>query len=311
MIKQIAVGVATYVPGARRFFTRGTGGTDSARYCYSVWLRHLAMAKAHGLNTAPQVVAELGPGDSLGIGLAALISGCEHYNAFDVMEYANTDRNLKVFDELVSLFRSHASIPSEEEFPNLKPLIDRYDFPADVLDDRRLQRALNEARLQRIRESILCPHADGAMIQYRAPWQDGSILRSESVDMIYSQAVLEHVEDLQHAYRTMRLWLKPGGYMSHQIDLKSHGLSDAWNGHWQYSDLTWRLMRGNRPWLINREPHSRHLAIMQQEGFRVVWNHAFKLDSSLRPPDLAKRFKGMSNDDLTTSGVFVQAVKTA
>ena len=33
-------GIATYLPGATR--VRATGGTDSARYCYSVWLRHLA-----------------------------------------------------------------------------------------------------------------------------------------------------------------------------------------------------------------------------------------------------------------------------
>ena len=31
------------------------------------------MAKANGLNPYPEVVAELGPGDSLGTGLAALI----------------------------------------------------------------------------------------------------------------------------------------------------------------------------------------------------------------------------------------------
>src|SRR5689334_3926898 len=53
----------------------GTGGSSSARYCYSVWLRHLSMAARLGLNTDPKDVAELGPGHSIGVGLAALLSG--------------------------------------------------------------------------------------------------------------------------------------------------------------------------------------------------------------------------------------------
>jgi len=80
-LKQLIFGMATFVPGIYQLRAKGTGGTDSARYCYSVWLRHLVMAKRNGLNPYPRIVAELGPGDSLGIGLAALISGCDKYFA--------------------------------------------------------------------------------------------------------------------------------------------------------------------------------------------------------------------------------------
>lgn len=44
-LKQLIYGVASFVPGVIRLCAKGTGGTDSARYCYSVWLRHLVMAK--------------------------------------------------------------------------------------------------------------------------------------------------------------------------------------------------------------------------------------------------------------------------
>ena len=102
-IRPLLTGIASYVPGLYKFSStaRGTGGTNSARYCYSVWLRHLFMAKLNGLTTHPDVIAELGPGDSLGIGLAALLSGANKYYAFDAVQYATNKRNFEIFYELV------------------------------------------------------------------------------------------------------------------------------------------------------------------------------------------------------------------
>jgi SAM-dependent methyltransferase len=267
------------------------------------------MAKGNGLNPFPKTVAELGPGDSLGIGLAFLISGCEKYFAFDVVAHANAERNLKIFDKLVDLFRNREPIPGDDEFPKVRPYLDEYRFPADILDENRLQSALEKSRLEKIRESIIYPQNHDSLIQYMVPWYDASILDEESVDMIYSQAVLEHVDDLLNAYKAMNLLLKPNGYMSHQIDFGSHGTADEWNGHWAYSDFTWKLLKGRRPYLLNREPYSRHLSILNEEGFQVVYDRTVKLESNLTREDLASRFKSISDDDLTTSGAFIQAVK--
>ena len=38
------------MPGVNQLREKGTGGTNSARYCYSIWLRPLVMAKKNGLN---------------------------------------------------------------------------------------------------------------------------------------------------------------------------------------------------------------------------------------------------------------------
>ena len=72
-------GVASLPPVKRILMNKakGTGGSISASYCYSVWLRHLVTTAGCGLNCNPRTVAELGPGDSLGVGLAALLSGAE------------------------------------------------------------------------------------------------------------------------------------------------------------------------------------------------------------------------------------------
>ena len=307
------LGAATYLPGLNRVRAKratGTGGTDSARYCYSVWLRHLALARENGLcRSAPNQVAELGPGDSIGVGLAALISGTEVYCGLDLIQFANCQRNLAIFDELVGLFRARAMIPGDDEFRELKPRITSNAFPSEILPEHRLVRALSTHRLKHIREALTAPNGEGP-VRYAAPWFNSEIIRRESVDMLFSQAVLEHVQDLQSTYDAMHLWLKPDGYMSHQIDFRSHNLTSEWNGHWAHSDWKWKMIKGNRAhYSLNREPHSTHVTLLRKAGFKIVSDQRLHKPSRLRHTQLARRFRGMTAEDLTTSGAFIQAVK--
>src|SRR5688572_1910025 len=177
--KRILFNAATFLPGVarlppvQRVFKRhslGTHGTNEARYCYSVWMRHLSCAAASGLDTDPKAVAELGPGDSIGIGIASVLTGAERYFAFDVVAHANTARNLEIFERLVELFRSRAAIPDGSEYPRVGPTLDDYRFPDKLLSEQRMQAALEPGRLARIRESIQHTDSRDSMIQYRAPW---------------------------------------------------------------------------------------------------------------------------------------------
>jgi predicted SAM-dependent methyltransferase len=308
-VKHVAFGIATYIPGLNRLFRRGTGGTNTARYCYSVWLRHLLRAHHNGLSPDPKTVAELGPGDSIGIGLAALLSGADMYYALDIVKHANVPRNLEIFDELVALFRTREDIPASDEFPNVKPGLESYKFPDDVLTSKRLLIALGRDRIGLIRRSIVENNRSDSVIKYVVPWFDSNIIEKESVDMIYSQAVLEHVDGLRHTYEALYSWLKPNGFMSHQIDFKSHGTASKWNGHWTYSDLVWRLIRGNRRYLLNREPYSTHIKLLKDTGFRKIWEQEMLRQSEIDRRDLAKRFRNVSQEDLNISGAFIQAVK--
>jgi hypothetical protein len=309
--RQLVAGLATYLPGVYRLFSKGTGGTNSARYCYSVWLRHLVMAQRNGLSTNPKIVAELGPGDSLGIGLAALISGCEQYYAFDVVEYANVERNIAIFDELTALFANRTPIPGDDAFPDVKPDLVSYDFPVDILDEARLTTALESKRIATIRNAICISEGNNSVIQYKVPWCGPSVVRRESVDMIFSQAVMEHVDDVKDTYKAIRSWLKPNGYVSNQIDFKCHGTAREWNGHWAYSDLLWKLIKGKRPYFLNRVPHSEHISALMKAGLTVVCDKTVQSKSSLTQSDLARRFRRISDDDLMTSGAFIQAKRAA
>lgn len=316
--RRILLNAATFVPGVsdipfiKRLMANrniGTGGTNSARYCYTVWLRHLVLAARSNQNTAPQSIAELGPGDSLGIGVAALLSGAGRYLAFDVIEHANSDTNETVFEELIELFATRSDIPDEQEFPLINPRLQDYRFPAQVMDEQRLQACLLPERLKRIRESLRNCRREGSLIQYRAPWYSEQVIERDSIDLVFSQAVLEHVDDLPAVYRSMHAWLAPAGLMSHQVDLTSHGWAREWNGHWAHSDTMWKLIRGRDTWLINREPKSTHLRLLKQTGFRLLSCDSYRQPNTLSKRSLARRFREQGEDDLTTSGFFFQAAK--
>ncbi len=305
-IKAILAGLATYVPGYD--YLKATGGTDSARYCYSVWLRHLRLLhEAGALHGVPHTVAELGPGDSIGIGLAALLSGAERYYALDVVPYPDLNSNLAIFDELQRLFRERAPVPAGDEFPGMQPELADYAFPHEILGEAGLTAALAPERAADIRASLGRVNAPGSRIAYFAPWNDPSVIQGGSIDLIYSQAVLEHVTDMSGVYEAMRRWLKPGGVMSHQIDYRCHGKADTWNGHWTYSDPVWKIVVGRRPYLLNRAPHSEHLRLLRAAGFAVVKERPVQAASELEPRQLAARFRELSERDLTTCGAYVVA----
>jgi SAM-dependent methyltransferase len=311
-IKPLLKGMISYFPLLNELVSKGTGGTVSARYCYSVWLRHLTMAYENGLSTIPDVIAEIGPGDSLGIGLAALISGANKYYAFDVVEYADNKKNLEILEELTGLFKKREKIPDESEFPNVKPCLESYEFPNHILTEEHLSEALKEERIVSIRNALLCTgetNENSIQVSYFAPWHDSNIIKEGSVDMIYSQAVMEHVDDLPYTVEVLYRWLKSGGFMSHVIDYKCHGTAKQWNGHWTYSDFVWNLLKGKRPYLLNRQPHSAYVDLIGQVGFEIVCEIKTKDESGIQRKDLAKKFENIFEDDLTTSCGFIQAVK--
>jgi SAM-dependent methyltransferase len=312
LAKVLLKGLATYVPGLYRPRWKTPAGTFLSRYCYTVWLRHLIMAWKNGWAAIPATVAELGPGASLGTGLAALLSGAQAYLALDVVPYVDQQRSMAVFDDLVDLFRRRAPIPDQQEFPQVGPELETYDFPHAVLTEERLHRALDESRVQTIREALRnvggAP-APGAMIAYVVPWHDAGVVRTETVDMVFSQAVLQYVEDLDLAYGAMRQWLRPGSLMSHQIGFGCHGAAAEWNGHWAYPDWLWTLIRGRRPSFITRLPYSAHERRLREFGFKVVGEIRGRKPSGIPRSRLAKPFRGLSDDDLATSSAFIQAIK--
>ena len=306
--KPYVIGLLTFTPLAKRYSIPETGGTDDPRYCYGVFMRHLIYAQRAG-QRFPRIVAELGPGDSIGSGLAWLIAGAERYLAFDVRRYATTGRNLQVFDGLVELFRARARVPGPDEFPEMKPALDTLEFPDAILSGERLQRLLDPGRLSRLRLAVGDPSpGSSGPVAYVVPWDYATNVREGSVDLIFSQAVMEHVEDVARVYAVSRAWLRPDGMISHQIDFRSHGTSPTWDGYRAYSELKWRIIRGRRSYLINRVPDAGHVEALRRNGLRLVTHVPLTQEPTLEPQQYAARFRDLGPESRRTSGLFLQAV---
>ena len=304
--RRLLTGLLTLVPGGRRITEGSPNELQSARYCYWVWLRHLTLARNSGLRTQFDTVVEIGCGASLGVGLAALLTGSRHYYALDVVTYTAPEENLKVLDELVELFEARAPIPEGEYAPAILPPASR-DFPSDVLDDDRLAAGMAAGRIAAIRRALLEPGTDqdGITIEYQPSWT----ALKRPADLVLSQAVMEHIPDFPGAYASMHDALAPGGVVSHHIDFRSHHFARDWNGHWTFGDTEWRIVKGRRLYAINRAPLHEHLAALTAAGLRLVGVHRVTDASNLQRADLMPRFQRMPDEDLVTGDALIQAVK--
>ena len=292
----------------RRLLPKKTGGSINSRYCYSVWLRHLSNLIQYNNNEIPQHVAELGPGDSLGIGIASLLSGTESYYALDVIKFWEPERNLRMLDELLELFNKRSNIPDNKEFPDVTPELDDYSFPSSILTLERLYKSLSPERVYLIRKELKDPENSlNTFIKYKIPWYDPSIINEKAIDLILSQAVMEHVDDLENTYTAMKAWLKDAGYISQTVDFRSHGFTKNWNGHWTLSDFEWKIVRGGRVYAINRQPLSPHLKYLSEKKFNILKIEKLKMENIFNQNQLANNFKNLSYEDLNTSGAYFLA----
>jgi hypothetical protein len=276
----------------------------SAEYSYSLFLRHCVLRSQFRPPRFGESVAELGPGSSLGFGMAALIAGASRYRAYDLTAHFDAATNLAIFDALVALFQARAPIPHEGEFSRIFPFLDDYSFPAS-LGDEWLSAALAPKRLAAIRNDIEAGGGNSIKINL------GMVAEAieERVDWLASHSVLEHVDDLAALYRFLEGSLRPDGVMTHLIDFSAHGLTAEWNGHWATSDLRWWLLRGRRLYLINRQPLGTYLDLFQQHGMRVIAKRLHQRVDGLLANAFQPAFAGISSADARTHMAFLVCVR--
>lgn len=266
-----------------------------AQYYYRVWLNHVRLAQHYGPWETPETVLEIGPGKSLGVGVAALLSGVRRYWAYDANALRETCEESQLVPELARLYQQQAV------FADAAAVLPSTSLPPQFFSDDRL--GLAPKRLRRVKDS-LARRSD--LITY---FTDAAALPANSVDFLFSHSVLEHVDDLGPLYERMWEWLKPGGTMTHSIDFTAHGTSPHWNGHWTIPDWMWQVLKGRRRYFINRAPISRHRILLEHYGFELLGVHVLRRDSQLTSRELAAPFRQLSEADLTTASAFLIARK--
>ena len=258
MIKEVRVralvgGILSNVPGLYKWWDgrRPIGNTASSKYASTIWKFHRDNYARYASGLHPKNVVELGPGATLATCIAALCDGADSAIGLDVLPYAGSVQvNFKMLHELWA-----------ESFDN--------------------------ARYLAICDAI---HHLGSMqkqmpLAYFAPYTDPTVLPDSSVDLVFSHSVLEHVDCPEDTYAAFYRWLKPGGIMSHKIDHSSHQLTRSWNGHYALNNLTWKLIRGGRPYLLNRMLPFRHRELILAQGFEILsetFVRATDLDSGVK-----------------------------
>ena len=303
-------GLASYVFPKKIFKRPGSGGTFSSEYCYSVWLRHLVQLKAAGLITSVHDIkslAEIGPGDSLGIGLAAMFTGVDTYYAFDMIKHANIEMNIAINNQLLKLYQHQNEIPNgTHQFRNTNPVLSKYEFPVSILN---FEQSYYQQRHQYIQNNIELMESDNSNISYVVPWMGEKQDHVKDIDMIISQAVMEHVDDIEFAYGEMYRWLKKGGIISHQIDFKAHEMTKEWDGHFYLKQGIWNVLAHGRKYPINRLPISSHISAIQNAGFEI--RNIIPVVNKNHFPEKSPQVKGVhfQKEDFITSSALIQAVK--
>ena len=308
-LRLLLTGVKSYLPSGTEY-TMSTRRVDPA-YGYAVWLRHCASLAKHGIRGPFPSVVELGPGNSMATGVSAILSGSSRYTGLDVLQHMAHDKNLSVLDEVAELFRSRQPIPGDAVYPNLRPLLANYEFPAEALGSQGLAATTDADRLAALRRDIEVigrGGIGGEALRYYCPWTADSVA-PESADLVITQAVLQEIphgarrSPLRETIMAIARWLRPGGIGTHQVDMGLYGL-EPWNAHWTWSDVTWTLVRGRRSNFVNREPLSTYLHLMRECGLSVVAVDALE-ETGVPEERLAPRFKVLDETDRRTRSALV------
>lgn len=125
-------------------------------------------------------------------------------------------------------------------------------------------------------------------------------IESESVDLIFSQAVLEHVRRREFLETMQECWriLKPTGVCSHQVDLRDH-LEGALN-NLRFSERVWEsAFFAKSGFYTNRIQREQMLQLFTQAGFSAECNDVRRWNALPTPRHkLNRQFKDVREDEL-------------
>lgn len=242
------------------------GHMDAAQYALDVVSSHVQRAGLMGRLRGKSVL-ELGPGDSVATALIAKAHGARA-DLVDTGAYARSD--LTIYANLAAALREGGlAMPLIEDVSSLDQLL-------GVCDASYLTEGLQSLRT----------------------------IEDASVDLVFSQAVLEHVrkhEFLEMQQEVARV-LKPGGVCSHRIDLRDH-LGGALN-NLRLSESVWESpFFADAGFYTNRIGFKRMTEMFGEAGFIVEVTEVRRWPKlPIERRELAEPFRAIPDAELNVSG---------
>jgi len=204
---------------------------------------------------ANKKVLEIGPGPDLLLGLLALELGAQSYSAIDYFPVLSAPRSF------------YENLKKDLRAPKALKAVDQ--IAASLSENKPI---------------------DYSEINYQILGIEELAATKNKYDFIFSKDVLEHVDDLNAAFRAMRASLVPGGRMIHKIDFQTHTSfiqdKDRLN-FLRYSDYiynTFVKFKGGP----NRLRLPEVIALAKANGFEI---EKVQIDKQMEAGEL-KQFKG-------------------
>lgn len=241
--------VARTAPSLYVQLTKDTGRGDHGREapediahyfieCFNAYFAKLGI-QPHEINSflRAKTVMEYGPGDVLGVAILMIANGAEKAFCVDRFPLLNMSPvNVRVVEIILDSLDSGQRARANSCF-NL------FGLPTSGFDEKRIQYIVR---------------------------RDGCSGLSHCVDLVYSRAVLEHVDDLDAVFADMYKSLRTNGLAAHLVDLRSHDFHEVSRLDFLvWPAWLWRLMYSHKG-VPNRWRVDRYRQLLEKYGFDVI-----------------------------------------
>jgi SAM-dependent methyltransferase len=240
------------------FYNQYFFGAKHVKYTKKLFKLFLEDTQKH-FDVKGKVLLELGPGGSIGFGLLALVGGVKKYVAIDTGNHAEVSKQI-------------------------------YENYQNLLEDKKILKSF----IAKENGNYLY---NSRKIQFLDIKQDSTYdLEDESVNVIYSSAVLEHVYDLDLCFSEMVRVLKRGGYMNHRVDLRDHIFNRDSLFFLRIPEYWFLRLFGNTGGYVNRKRFSDYLRLFEKFNLEILGIKKKKKKNNKKK----RLLKKYSEDDLET-----------
>ncbi len=270
-------------------------GSGDATYAWNVFHRHLERLTNAGFQTADRIL-EIGPGRNLGTALL-------------FWAYCRSQGASPVYAVCWDVFKN-ATPETGSYWQNLaQELLKGFDPGIRVLAGVFPQ---VQAQLEGVSNGTFQPGIDYRVCKLE-DLENATMAKADGrFGLVYSQAAIEHIWEIEAFWETMERLTAPGGWHSHRIDLSDHGKRETnYIEMLEWSPLSYWLAMRFVPGAINRWRACHHLKKLESLGFSTLSARQHLRDRLPVPlHSISAQFRDLPEAELRCTALDIVSKKT-